>query len=195
MTTFAFVAEGFDGSWQKIPHAGFQMKSTSNVEEPIFFYTKMVDFTKGDDAEIAAIMGHEVAHAVARHGMERMSQEKLAGTALGLGALAVAVSTQSAETARASANLAGKLMNVGILLPYSRLHESEADHIGVILAAKAGYDPRAAVRVWEKMAALAKGKEPFFFLSTHPVNEDRIKDLRKVMDEAMTYYEKSKRKK
>jgi predicted Zn-dependent protease len=151
----------------------------------------MVDFTAGDDAELAAIMGHEVAHAIARHGMERLSQTKTAQTSLGIGALAVVAVTKSKELADKTASTAGKIMNVGVLLPYSRLHESEADHIGAILAAKAGYDPRAAINVWRKMAALQRGKEPLFFLSTHPLSADRIENLQEIMNEAMKYYKNS----
>jgi predicted Zn-dependent protease len=150
----------------------------------------MVDLTKGNDDELAAIMGYEIAHAIARHGAERMSQVKAAQISLGIGGMAVAVATKSQDLGTQAAQKAGALVQLGVLLPYSRLHESEADHIGAILAAKAGYDPRAAIRIWEKMSALYKGDEPYFFLSTHPLNADRIKGLKEIMDEAMKYYRK-----
>jgi len=135
------------------------------------------------------VMGHEVAHAIARHGAERASQAQavsLGGALLGLG---VGVATGSSTAGQAAQSGYGAVAQLGILLPYSRHHETEADHIGVILAAKAGYDPRAAVTFWQKMTQASKGaKEPPALLSTHPLNEARIADLERVMPEALKYY-------
>jgi len=150
----------------------------------IAVYTGILKYTK-DEAGLATVMAHEVAHALARHGAERMSQHLLAQ--LGEVALNVAIADQSPETVRALNLGYGVGTTVGVLLPFSRLEESEADHIGLILMAKAGYDPRNAVLFWERMAK-AGGKKPLAFLSTHPADEKRIAQIKEWMPEALTYY-------
>lgn len=147
----------------------------------VFVYTGMLDFVGKDDDQLAAIMGHEIAHAIARHGAERASQAQ--ATNVGIALLGVVTGMGSTAQQGASA-----LSEIGILLPYSRLQESEADHIGVILAAKAGYDPHAAITLWENMEKQGGSSTPGF-LSTHPVNSQRIKDLQAIMPEAVQYYE------
>ena len=154
----------------------------------VFVYTALLDLTGDDDNELAAVMGHEIAHAIARHGAERASQTQLAGLGQAVTGVAVAVATGSNSAGQAAQSGYGALAQLGILLPYSRTHETEADHIGIILAAKAGYDPRAAVTLWKKMGAASKGKEPPALLSTHPLNQQRIDDLTEAMPEALTYY-------
>ncbi|MBE1237730.1 M48 family metallopeptidase [Phaeovibrio sulfidiphilus] len=151
----------------------------------VFVYTGMLDFVGKDDDQLAAIMGHEIAHAIARHGAERASQAQ--ATSIGLSVLSQATGMKPSVQKGASA-----LAELGILLPYNRLQETEADHIGVILAAKAGYDPRAAVRLWEKMEKVGGPSGPAF-LSTHPLSAQRITDLEKVMPEAMKYYEAARK--
>lgn len=150
----------------------------------IAVYTGILKYTK-DEAGLATVMGHEVGHALARHGAERMTQHLLAQ--LGEVALNVALKDQSPETVRALNIGYGVGTTVGVLLPFSRLEESEADHIGLILMAKAGYDPRNAVLFWERMAE-AGGKKPLAFLSTHPADEKRIAQIKQWMPEALTYY-------
>ena len=158
----------------------------------VFVYTGILELVGNNDDELAAIIGHEVAHALARHGAERSSQSGL--TTLGIAAASVAVGVATDSSEAAGITLAGGSVaaRLGLLLPYSRLHESEADHIGVILAAKAGYDPRAAISLWQKMAALNNGKEPIGLLSTHPLNRERIANLEKLMPEVMKYYHPKK---
>ena len=145
------------------------------------------------DGDLAIIIGHEVAHVVAGHGAERYSQQILAqgglsAAQIGLGASG-AVSDSEGQLIMAAAGAGTQL---GVLLPYSRLHESEADEIGLIYAAKAGYDPRAAIGVWERMGQLSAGAPPEF-LSTHPASTTRIADFQKLMPEAMKIYEQNKR--
>lgn len=138
-----------------------------------------------DDAGLAAVIGHEVAHAIARHGGERLSQEILVA---GVTA-AVVVGTRESKNRDLYAGLLGAGAAVGFLLPYSRLHESEADRMGLIYMAKAGYDPHAAVGLWQRMAAAGKGKaKPPEFLSTHPADQTRIKDIERWLPEAMSHY-------
>ena len=141
-----------------------------------------------NDAGLAAIMGHEVVHALARHGGERMSQglatqAALIGAAIGLGTQGI-----GGYSGQAIMQALGLGAQVGVLLPFSRKHESEADYIGLLFAAQAGYDPQEAVRVWERMRA-AGGGQPPEFMSTHPGHGTRIKQLQKWMPEAMALYQ------
>lgn len=147
-------------------------------------YTGLLPIAK-DDAGLAAVIGHEVAHAIARHGGERVSQQLLVEGV----AAAAAVSTKDPQKADLYAGLLGVGATVGILLPYSRLQESEADRLGLIYMARAGYDPRAARDLWLRMAEAGKGKgRPPEFLSTHPADATRIRDIERLLPEAMSYY-------
>lgn len=147
----------------------------------IVFYTGILPVCK-DDAGIAAVMGHEVAHALANHGQQRMS----AGLLQQLGAVGtqVAVGNQDAETQALVMQAYGVGSQVGGMLPFSRKHESEADMIGLTLMAIAGYDPINAVKVWERMSAISNGQAPPEILSTHPSNETRIKELTALIPQA-----------
>lgn len=147
-------------------------------------YTGILKYTQ-NEAGLAVVLGHEVAHAIADHGNERMSQQLLAQ--MGGMALAVALASQPGETQALAMAAFGAGTAVGILLPYSRLHESEADQIGLILMARAGYDPREAVPFWERMNE-DPGKRPPELLSTHPAPETRIENIKSHIPEAMKYY-------
>jgi len=138
-----------------------------------------------DDAGLATVLGHEVAHAVARHGGERVSEQLILG--LGLAAVQVALRDRNPTTLRTVTGLLGAGMAVGVSLPFSRTLESEADHLGLIFMAKAGYDPHAAKDFWMRMAALSKHRSPEF-LSDHPSNETRIQQIEDWLPEAMMYY-------
>ena len=155
----------------------------------IAVYTGIFPMAK-TEAGLAAIMGHEVVHALAQHGGERMSQGLMAQ--VGMSAAAILLSTQGDNPALSQLGMQamGLGLQAGVLLPFSRKHESEADYIGVLLAADAGYDPREAVRIWQRMAAASGGAQPEF-LSTHPANETRIADLNGWMPEAMAIYQRA----
>lgn len=152
----------------------------------IAVYTGILPITQ-DDTGLAVVMGHEVAHAVARHGNERLSH----GLAVQLGAEGVgqAVAVKSPAAKDAAKQAFGVGANLGFMLPYSRKHESEADHIGLILMAMAGYDPREAIPFWERMAANSGGQKPPEILSTHPLEETRIAQIRNLLPEALQYYQ------
>jgi predicted Zn-dependent protease len=141
-----------------------------------------------DDNGIAVVMGHEVAHALARHGAERMSQ------AMGVQAigelLTIGVGKVKPELAQDFAKYYGLGANVGVIFPWGRAQESEADHIGLILMAKAGYDPATAVIFWQRMSKVQQGGQQWEFLSTHPSDETRIAQIKAWLPEAMTYYKK-----
>lgn len=147
----------------------------------IVFYTGILPICK-DDAGIAAVMGHEVAHALANHGQQRMS----AGLLQQLGAVGtqIAVGNKNEQTQALAMQAYGAASQVGAMLPFSRAHESEADMIGLTLMAIAGYDPINAVKVWERMSAQSGGQAPPEILSTHPSNQTRINELTALLPQA-----------
>ena len=150
-------------------------------------YRKMLDNL--NDQQLAAVLGHEVAHAVLRHGAEQMSRAQAQNLAIvGLGVL-VSSQTEDRRTAEMAVGLGALAAQGFVALPHSRKMELEADHIGAIYMAKAGYDPRNAVSLWQKMAQLKEGGggQPTF-LSTHPSDDKRIGRLQARMDEYLSYY-------
>ncbi len=151
----------------------------------VVFYTGILPICK-DENGIATVMGHEIAHAVAEHGGERMSQGLL--VQLGGMGLQVALQNEPALTQQLAMTAFGIGSQVGVMLPFSRLHESESDHLGLIFMAMAGYNPNEAVEFWKRMAAQKNGSAPPEFLSTHPSDETRINDLKKLIPKAMQYY-------
>jgi len=138
------------------------------------------------EAGLAVVVGHEVAHAIANHSGERMSQLLL--VQMGGIALSKATKEQPEKTQQLLALAFGLGANVGVLLPYSRKHESEADRIGLILMARAGYDPNTAIPFWQRMNEQG-GPRPPEFLSTHPAPEKRVNEIRDHLPEAMEYYQ------
>ncbi len=150
-------------------------------------YTGILPIAR-NEAGIAVVMGHEISHAVARHGDERMSQGLI--TQMGGMLLADALSQKPKETANLFMGAYGIGTQVGILLPYSRVHESEADRLGLTFMAMAGYDPHEAVDFWQRMSEAKQGASPPEFLSTHPADATRIRNIKQLIPEAMAYYKK-----
>ena len=153
----------------------------------VVVYTGILPVTN-DETGLAVVMGHEIAHAIAEHGNERMSQQLL--QQVGAVGLMVAMKEEPAETQALWLSVYGVGTTVGIMLPYSRTHESEADHLGLIFMAMAGYDPHLAPEFWKRMAAGKQGGSPPEFLSTHPSDQTRINDITSWIPEAMKYYKK-----
>lgn len=153
----------------------------------VVVYTGILPITQNETG-LAVVMGHEIAHAVAQHGAERMSQGLL--QQLGGVALSVALANEPAETQNLFYTAYGVGTTVGIMLPFSRTHESEADRLGLVFMAMAGYDPNAAVDFWTRMSQNKGGGAPPEFLSTHPSDQTRIADIKKNLPEAMSYYKK-----
>lgn len=151
----------------------------------IVVYTGLLPITQ-NEAALAAVMGHEVSHALLQHGNQRMSQGLL--QQLGGVALSVAVANKPAETQNLFLGAYGAGTQIGVLLPFSRSHELEADRYGLIWTAMAGYNPQEAVALWERMEKASNGQNPPEFLSTHPAEGRRIAQLKKNMPEAMQYY-------
>jgi predicted Zn-dependent protease len=151
----------------------------------IVVYTGLLPITQ-NEAALAIVIGHEVSHAVLQHGNERVSQ----GLAQQLGgaALSVALSNQPAATQNLFYQAYGIGSQVGVLLPFSRKQELEADRYGMRWAAIAGYNPREAITLWERMEKMSEGQKPPEFLSTHPAEGRRIEQLQKYLPEALKYY-------
>ncbi|WP_456402700.1 M48 family metallopeptidase [Hydrogenimonas sp.] len=149
----------------------------------VFVYTGLFKYID-NDAELAAVMAHEIAHAIAHHVAERLSVAQLTGLATAVANQAIAQNGgEYAELFQAALGIGSQ---VGVMLPYSRMQESEADHIGLIIMAMACYDPRAALSFWKKFAKA--GKEPIVYLSTHPTSRSRIEQIERLMPEAMKEY-------
>jgi predicted Zn-dependent protease len=153
----------------------------------VVVYTGIIPVA-GDESSLAVVMGHEIAHAIAQHGNERMSQGLL--VQLGGAALSIALANKPQFTHDLFLQSYGIGSQLG-MLKYSRSHESEADKMGVIFAAMAGYDPRAAISFWGRMKEASKGQEPPEIVSTHPSNDRRINDLKGFMKDAVPLYEAS----
>lgn len=152
----------------------------------VVFYSGILPICESETG-VAVVMGHEIAHAIARHGNERMSHglvQQLGGVAL-----SVAVKDKPEETQQLFQLAYGTGTQLGVMLPFSRKHESEADHMGIMFMAMAGYNPEEAPLFWERMNALSSGARPPEFLSTHPNPTKRSGDLKKDMPEALEYYE------
>jgi len=152
----------------------------------IVVYTGILPYTK-DAAGLAVVLGHEVAHAVARHGNERMSQQII--VEYGASALNTFIQDKPQETQALYQTAYGLGAQYGVMLPYSRTHETEADKMGLVFMAIAGYNPETAIAFWERMSK-SGGQKPPEFMSTHPSDETRIKNLKEFMPEAMKYYKK-----
>lgn len=148
-------------------------------------YSGILPVTK-TEAGLAVVLGHEIAHAIAKHGAERMSQNLLIN--LGGQTLEVALQKKPAETRQMVIQAFGLGATIGAVLPFGRSQESEADRIGLIYMAKAGYDPQEALAFWKRMETASSGQSPPQFLSTHPSHETRIRDLERWMPEADQIY-------
>jgi predicted Zn-dependent protease len=173
-------------------HPGYQW-TVSVIDDPknvnawclpggkIAVYSGIFPLTQ-DDNGLAVVLAHEVSHALAHHGAERMSRSML--MQLGEAGLLAAVSAGKPEAVQATGALLGLGAQLGVELPFSREQESEADHIGLVLMAKAGYDPAKAVDFWQRMTEYGKGKEPPAFLSDHPSSSDRVAAIQRELPEA-----------
>lgn len=147
----------------------------------IVVYSGILPITK-DEAGLATVMGHEVSHALANHGAQRMSAAQL--QQIGAVGVALATGNQSAEQQQMWQEYYGLGSQVGVMLPFSRSHESEADKIGLTLMAIAGYNPESAISFWERMSAGSGGNKPPEFMSTHPADATRIANLKRLIPEA-----------
>ncbi|WP_019672172.1 M48 family metallopeptidase [Psychrobacter lutiphocae] len=180
-----YRADALNWKWEVHTIKSNEMNAFVLPGGKIMFYTGIIDRLQLTDAEIAAIMGHEMAHAIREHSRERASSQQL--TQVGLGIAASVFGLSQGQTQAASI-----LSDLGISLPHSRTQEAEADKIGLVLMAKAGYDPNAAVSLWEKMSRASQGAPPQF-LSTHPSSSTRINTLKSLIPSVMPYYQSARR--
>ncbi|NVK28314.1 MAG: M48 family metallopeptidase [Flavobacteriia bacterium] len=176
------VIEGFEWEFKLIESD--QLNAWCMPGGKVAFYTGILEVCQ-DDAGVAVVMGHEIAHAIARHGSERMSQGL--ATQFGGQALSVALANEPALTQQLALTAFGLGAQFGAMLPFSRLHETEADELGLYFMAMAGYDPEEAPKFWQRMSARG-GAQPPEFLSTHPNHETRISDLNSWMPKAKEFY-------
>ncbi len=168
----AFREDALQWEWQVNVIESEQLNAWCMPGGKIAFYSGIIEQLQLTDAEIAAIMGHEIAHALREHSRERSSEQALTGLVIGAGAVAIGAGSAAVDmTQMAYQTVFG--------LRHSRAHETEADRVGIELSARAGYDPQAAVTLWQKMGAASGGKSGPEFLSTHPSPDTRVKDLRK----------------
>lgn len=150
----------------------------------VVVYEGIMPVCRNDDG-LAVVMGHEIAHAVARHGNERMSQQMIVQA--GSAAAAYALKNKSEQTQALLGAAIGLGANYGVMLPFSRKHELEADRLGLIFMTIAGYDPNEAIPFWTRMASMSNGQKPAEFMSTHPSDEHRIAQIRALLPEVMKY--------
>ncbi|HEY7541976.1 MAG TPA: M48 family metallopeptidase [Methylomirabilota bacterium] len=195
--TAVFRKDAVDWKWEVNVLTSPEVNAWCMPGGKIAVYTGLIEKLQITDDELAAVMGHEISHALREHGRERASQQMAAGAGASLaGVVADIFLPGSGQLATQGASLGTQ---VGVLLPYSRVHETEADRMGVELAARAGYDPRAAIVLWQKMAKLAGGSGSqsslAAFLSTHPTNETRMKDLTEFSQKVLPLYEEARARK
>jgi len=191
------ISEYFDRNNQPDPTANFnweyiliENKKVRNAwcmpGGKIAVYTGMLEITKNDNG-LAAVMGHEIAHAVAKHSVERASRSVLLNTGTQL--IDIATGGKISQVNRTTGmNTVGLLSQIGIMNPFNRKQESEADYLGLIFASLSGYDIRETVKIWERMKEANKGKEPPEFMSTHPSNTNRINKITEWINEIVLKY-------
>ena len=185
-----FRPDALNWDWEINVQASKELNAYCMPGGKIMVYSGLIHQLDLSDAELSAVIGHEISHALREHGRERASQQMAAGVGATLaGAVANIFLPGSGQLATQGAALGSQ---VGVLLPYSRVQETEADRMGVELAARAGYDPRAAIALWQKMAKLSGGSAPPQMLSTHPSSEARIKDLTEFAQKVLPLYEKAR---
>lgn len=182
---YSDLLEGYDWEFNLVEND--QVNAWCMPGGKVVIYTGILPITK-DETGLAVVMGHEIAHAVAEHGNERMSQQLIQQA--GATGLMVALNEKPQETQMIWSMVYGYGTQYAVMLPYSRTHESEADHLGLIFMSMAGYNPQEAPAFWERMSAVGGAKPPEI-LSTHPSDETRISNLNEWMPEAMNYYQKS----
>jgi predicted Zn-dependent protease len=162
-----------DGAWEVVVFDSEQVNAFALPGGKIGVYTGILKVTENQD-QLAAIIGHEVGHVIEHHSNERLSSNKLSQT--GMAVAGVLMSSQGVENQGAYMAGLGLGLQYGVLMPYGRTHESEADIVGQDLMARSGFNPKASIKLWKNMAKLSKDAPPEF-MSTHPSNETRINDL------------------
>ncbi|MGE0558545.1 MAG: M48 family metallopeptidase [Burkholderiales bacterium] len=184
--TRAFRADAPGWKWEVNTITSDELNAFCMPGGKIMFYSGLVKRLNLTDDEIAIVMGHEIAHALREHSREQVSQEIAAQTAIGLGAALLGLGDGATQ-------LSGAAYDALISTRFSRSHETEADRIGLELSARAGYDPRAGVTLWQKMIKASGGNSPPEFLSTHPAGANRIREIESLLPAVMPLYNAARR--
>ncbi|MBA5763279.1 M48 family metallopeptidase [Vibrio sp. 404] len=171
--------------WEVVVFDSDQVNAFALPGGKIGVYTGLLKVAENED-QLATVIGHEIAHVLADHSNERLSQSQLANTGLQITSVALGAS-EYAQYREATMAALGLGVQVGVLLPYGRTQESEADIVGLDLMAKAGFDPRESVTLWHNMAKASQGQQPPELLSTHPSHNTRIRDLTQTMQQLPNY--------
>jgi predicted Zn-dependent protease len=178
------ITRGMGQNWEVVVFEDKTLNAFALPGAKIGVHTGMMQLVDNQD-QLAAVLGHEVGHVLARHSNERASQETLVQQGMGL------IQQTSLGQNGLAIGLLGLGAQYGVLMPYSRTHESEADMIGVDLMAKAGFNPEESVKLWQKMAQASQGNQPSEFMSTHPAHATRIQQLQEHMPKALELYKKA----
>jgi len=175
------------GNWEVVVFEDASPNAFALPGNKIGVHTGMLTLADNQD-QLAAVIGHEIGHVLAKHSNERASQEMAVSSGM---SIVQAVSAPQTALGQTALGLLGVGAQYGILMPYSRVHESEADMIGVDLMAKAGFDPRQSIGLWQKMEQASQGQQPIEFMSTHPSHATRIQDLERHMPQAMGLFQQA----
>lgn len=183
---YSEVIDGYQ--WQFNTVENDQLNAWCMPGGKVCFYTGILPICQNDDG-VAVVMGHEIAHAIAEHGRERMSRAMAANGITQVGAIAAGIATKSEDIMQVAGQVLGVGTQVGGVLPNSRKQESEADKLGLIFMAMAGYNPQEGVAFWQRMQKAGEDRQkPPLILSTHPADDQRIAEMEKMMPKAMKYY-------
>jgi len=175
------------GNWEVVVFEDASPNAFALPGNKIGIHTGMLTLVDNQD-QLAAVIGHEIGHVLAKHSNERASQEMAVNSGMGI---IQAVSAPQTALGQTALGMLGVGAQYGILMPYSRVHESEADMIGLDLMAKAGFDPRQSIALWQKMEQASKGQQPIEFMSTHPSHATRIQVLEKHMPQAISLFQQA----
>jgi predicted Zn-dependent protease len=184
----AITQEVGGGYWEVVVFEDSSPNAFALPGNKIGVYTGMITLVGGNQDQLAAVIGHEVGHVLAKHSNERASQDMAVNQGLGM---VQAMSNPQSTMGQTAMGLLGLGAEYGILKPYSRTHESEADMIGMDLMAKAGFDPNQSIILWQKMDQASQGQQPIEFMSTHPSHATRIQQLQQHIPQAMALFQQA----
>ena len=173
------------GKWEVVVFQDRSFNAFALPGNKIGVYSGLIELVGGNQDQLAAVIGHEIGHVLAKHSNERASQEMAVKQGMGI------IQQTSLGQSPATLGMLGLGAQYGVLMPFSRTQESEADQIGQEMMAKAGFDPRQSITLWQKMSQASQGREPAEFLSTHPANATRIQELQQHMPKAMQLYQQA----
>ncbi len=178
------------GSWEVVVFEDETLNAFALPGNKIGVHTGLIKLVDNQD-QLAAVIGHEIGHVLAKHSNERLSQETAVNGGLSVLSAVIPVAGASSVLTQVGMSALGVAAEYGVLLPFSRTHESEADSIGVDMMAKAGFDPKQSVVLWQKMSKASSGQKVPEFMSTHPADETRITDLSNRLSTALSFYKQA----